>query len=191
MESNKTTEDGININDFLKFEVKTGGEDSADVNMLNFNVSSQGLQDGELSFKIEFENPNFVSIGSHSDTFIVTVFFPSITADSTIPDGYQIESQLPKILRSDGFYAALTEENIESTAKAVTITQIVIIIILTVSMKLMWNLLNVVQVLTYMKFFTRFPALMELVFTMMEDAITLKLLTDPVFDFGKSKFQIA
>ena len=62
MESNNTTED-FNINDILTFEVKTGGEDSADVNMLNFNVSSQGLQDGELSFKVEFENPSFVSIG--------------------------------------------------------------------------------------------------------------------------------
>ena len=114
-----------------------------------------------------------------------------MNADSTIPYGYQIESQLPKMLRSEGFYAALTEENIEATSKAVTITQIVLIIIFAVSLKLMWNLLNVVQVLTYMKFFTRFPAFMEIIFTMMEDAITLKLLTDPVFDFGKSKFQIA
>ena len=50
--------------------------------------------------------------------------------------------------------------------------------------------MNVIQVLAYMRFFTAWPAFMLTLFVYMDDAITLKPITDEIFNFGKSKFDI-
>ena len=42
-----------------------------------------------------------------------------------------------------------------------------------------------------MRFFTSWPAFMMEVFRYMDDAITLKPVTDPIFDYGKSTFEKA
>ena len=57
-----------------------------------------------------------------------------------------------------------------------------------VSLKSMWNLMNVIQVLAYMRFFSHWPAFMMEIFRYMDDAITLKPITDTIFDYGKTKF---
>ena len=54
----------------------------------------------------------------------------------------------------------------------------------------MWNLLNVAQVLAYMRFYVNWPAFMNEIFMWIDNAITMKPVTDQVFDFGKSKFEI-
>ena len=59
------------------------------------------------------------------------------------------------------------------------------------SLQSMWNLLNVVQVLAFMRFYTRWPALMTSILLWMENGVTLKPVTDKVFDIGKSKFELA
>ena len=67
----------------------------------------------------------------------------------------------------------------------------IIILLIAASLKSMWNLLNVVQVLAYMRFYTRWPAFMAQMLFWMENAVTLKPVSDKVFDFGKSKFELA
>ena len=56
--------------------------------------------------------------------------------------------------------------------------------ILALSLKSMWNLMNVIQVLSYVRFFSGWPALMLEVFKYMDNAITLKPVSDPIFDYG-------
>ena len=46
--------------------------------------------------------------------------------------------------------------------------------------------MNVIQVLAYVRFFTAWPALMKELFKYMDDAITLKPVMDPIFDYGKT-----
>ena len=48
----------------------------------------------------------------------------------------------------------------------------------------MWNLMNVVQVLAYMRYYTNWPALMLLIYEHMDNAITLKPISDPVMEWG-------
>ena len=55
----------------------------------------------------------------------------------------------------------------------------------------MWNLMNVIQVLAYMRFYTSWPAIMMEIFKYMDDAITLKPVTDPIFEYGQSAFEKA
>ena len=51
--------------------------------------------------------------------------------------------------------------------------------------------MNVVQVLAYLRFFTGWPALMMEVLTHLDNSITLKPITDPIFDYGKTQFERA
>ena len=51
--------------------------------------------------------------------------------------------------------------------------------------------MNVIQVLAYVRFFSGWPALMLEVFKYMDDAITLKPVSDPVFEYGQTKFEKA
>ena len=46
------------------------------------------------------------------------------------------------------------------------------------------------QVLAYMKYYTKWPALMNEILQWIDNAITLKPITDAAFDFGKTKFEI-
>ena len=84
------------------------------------------------------------------------------------------------MLWSNGFQATFirAQNGVEVTFQAVTLSQIIITIILAASLKSMWNLLNVVQVLAYMRFYTRWSAYMERLFTWLDNAITLKPITD-------------
>ena len=55
-------------------------------------------------FELDFEYPEYVSIGSKPDLLIVEVvnpaFFSSTDSGSNIPEGYQMEYTLPKQLKS-------------------------------------------------------------------------------------------
>ena len=84
-----------------------------------------------------------------------------------------------------------TKEGIENTANTVVVAQIVITLILALSLKSMWNLMNVIQVLSYVRFFSGWPALMLEVFKYMDNAITLKPVSDPIFDYGQTQFEKA
>ena len=55
----------------------------------------------------------------------------------------------------------------------------------------MWNLLNVMQILAYMRFYSKWPAFMMSIFTWIDNAVTLKPVSDAIKDYGKSKFELA
>ena len=85
----------------------------------------------------------------------------------------------------------VTEIVVEAATSTIVTTQILITLVMAFSLKSMWNLMNVIQVLAYMRFFTNWPASMMEIFRYMDDAITLKPVTDPIFDYGKSAFEKA
>ena len=79
-----------------------------------------------------------------------------------------------------------TKKSIEDTTNTVVVAQLIITILLAISLKSMWNLMNVIQVLSYVRFFSGWPALMLEVFKNLDNAITLKPVSDPIFEYGKS-----
>ena len=54
----------------------------------------------------------------------------------------------------------------------------------------MWNLLNVLQVLAYMQFYTNWPARTSQMLLWLDNTVTMKPVTDKVFDYGKTKFNV-
>jgi len=77
-----------------------------------------------------------------------------------------------------------TEYAVNQAANTFIVFQIVVTILLAASLKSMWNLMNVIQVLAYVRFYSGWPAFMTKVFEFMDNAITLKPVTDFVFDLG-------
>ena len=77
-----------------------------------------------------------------------------------------------------------TQNSVETATNTFVVGQIIITMVLAISLKSMWNLMNVIQVLTYVRFFTGWPALMMEIFKYMDDAITMKPVSDPIFEYG-------
>ena len=48
--------------------------------------------------------------------------------------------------------------------------------------------MNVIQVLSYMRFFSAWPAALVEVFLHLDNAITLKPISDPLFEYGQTQF---
>ena len=86
---------------------------------------------------------------------------------------------------------SFTESTIETTTQTLLTWQILVTIILSVSLKAMWNLLHVMQILTFSKNFTEWPALATESLTYINDAIYLEEISGKVLEFGQSKFDLA
>lgn len=187
----------FSLDNFLTFAVVRGDEDSASIEDLSFSVRVGGITDGMLSFKMKFDQPLKVSIGSEKDLMIATIvdgsFFASGETGMPIPPGTTIENILPKMLPGEEFVMVMekTKETMEKTTNTVIIAQIIITLILSVSLKSMWNLYNVIQILAYIRFFTGWPAFMLELLMYLDNTVTMKTISDPIMEYGQSEFTIA
>ena len=69
--------------------------------------------------------------------------------------------------------------------------QLIMTVVLSVSLKQLWNLFNVMQVLAYSREFTQWPAMVDKVIEYIIDALYLEKVNNAIMDFGKSTFEIA
>ena len=83
------------------------------------------------------------------------------------------------------------ESTAENTTQSLMTGQILLTLALSVSLKQMWNLFNVMQVLALTREFTKWPALEKGVITYIIDAIYLKKITESLMDYGKTEFEVA
>ena len=81
-------------------------------------------------------------------------------------------------------------ELILQSASALLISNLVLTLVITISLKAFWNLLTVIQVLVFLRHFTNWPAIVNQVLHQMFEAITLKPFIDPILQFGKSTFEV-
>ena len=119
-------------------------------------------------------------------TIVDGTFFSSSENGLPIEPGTTIEQILPKMYESKEQAVAMetTEYAVNQAANTFIVFQIVVTILLAASLKSMWNLMNVIQVLAYVRFYSGWPAFMTKVFEFMDNAITMKPVTDFVFDYG-------
>ena len=71
------------------------------------------------------------------------------------------------------------------------VAQLITILLIAISLKSMWNLMNVIQVLSYLRLYSNWPGFIDFQLKQLDLAITLKPISDLVLDFGKSKFERA
>ena len=92
------------------------------------------------------------------------------------------------MLPGESFATALatTEGTADSAAQSLLASQMVMTVVLSVSLKQLWNLLNVMQVLAYSTNFTQWPALVEEVNKQVFEAIYLTKVNNMIVDLGKT-----
>ena len=133
---------------------------SAPAEVLGFKVTIDEIKKDRIFFKLEFEYPERVSTGFRSDVMTARVldeaFFCSTDSPMSISENTLIVSVLPRIL--SGTFVEVFLESVESSIEQTTQTmmtgQLVMTIVLAVSLKQLWNLLNVMQVLAITREFT-------------------------------------
>ena len=98
---------GFDLSKYMSFDLRRGDEDSAEADKLGFEVIIDELAGDRLYFKLQFENPTMVSIGTKSDVMVGTIldesFFCSADTPMTIEEGTEIRVVLPKLLPGEEF----------------------------------------------------------------------------------------
>ena len=93
----------------MTFEIQRGSEDSANVEELGFVVSTTGLENNLLKFKLSFDSPLSISQGSSKDKMVATIvdgnFFSNSDDGLPVEPGTTIEQPLPKMYPGEEFEA--------------------------------------------------------------------------------------
>ena len=84
-----------------------------------------------------------------------------------------------------------TSSAVEAATQTVGISQIVISVTMAASLKAVWNLMNVMQIVTYLKNVPNNPANVELVLKAVHNAITLEQLRDMAYEWQMDSFERA
>ena len=84
-----------------------------------------------------------------------------------------------------------TSSAVETATQTVGISQIVLSVAMAASLKAMWNLVNVMQVVTYLKNIPNNPANVEMILKTIHNAITLEHLRDMAYEWQMDSFERA
>ena len=101
--------------------------------------------------------------------------------------------KLPRQFDPDDKYNVFVDEVHElllQSASALMISNLALTFVIVISLKAFWNLLNVIQVLVFLRNFTNWPAIVYQVLNQLFEAITLKPFMDPIFQYGKTTFEV-
>lgn len=138
-----------------------------------------------------------VSIGSKNDIIVGTIldetFFASEGSATTISVGTQMVNILPRLLPGQEIeqLLAATEEMAESAASTFMSSQLIVTLVLSASLKQMWNLFCVMQVLAYAQNFIMWPAVANMVITQIIDALYLKKVNEAIMNYGLTNYEAA
>lgn len=131
---------------------------------------SDSVEGDILSFKIEFADPLMVSVGTIGDVLVARIedasLLSSAESGSEVDPNFSMQKLLPRMLPGQEFAVALesTAAKVEAGMQVGLVVQLVICIVLAASLKAMWNFLNVVQVLVYLRFFAEWSGTMTFIF---------------------------
>ena len=148
-------------------------------------------------FQLRFDEPLAVSMGLRKDQMVLTVvngeYFSGTENGLPIEPGTELGLPLPKQYANEDLvmFMETAKGTVETAANTLIVGQIIVTLVLAASLKSMWNLMNVIQVLAYVRFFAGWPALTTEVFEYMDNAITMKPVTDVASEYGKSEFEKA
>ena len=76
----------------------------------------------------------------------------------------------------------------EAAASTAGLSQIVISIVMAVSLKAMWNLMNVMQVFAYLRHMGTYPANLAVILQSVHNAVSLEPLKDRAFEWTKETY---
>ena len=101
-------------------------------------------------------------------------------------EGFTIDTEIPRQFSSTEEYITIQDTAIvvETVSQTAGIGNLVISLALTVSLKAMWNLQNVFQIVSYLRIISNNPANLQLILVSIYDSITLKPIMKPLLAYG-------
>lgn len=152
----------IDLRKFMDFTL-VPGVDGASPEKLRFDPFLSGFGGTEMIIQFNFENPLEVSVGSTKDRIVARFTDPRLLIDTET--GMFIQSppmitELPRMFMSDnGTEVLMASCNVVASA---TNTMLVLFIIIGFSLvamtKSIWQFINLVQIMAYLKYFVEWPA---------------------------------
>ena len=83
-----------------------------------------------------------------------------------------------------------TGQTFESTAHGLVLSNVIITLVLSMSLKQMWNLLNVLQVLVFLRTMSQWTPVVSLVLSYLHETITLERILGFALDYGMTEFDL-
>ena len=138
---------------------------------------------------LKFDHPLSVSIGELPDLIVVEIVEPDLfiskeSGKSISSSSTKIEKSAPKQFPSlKSFESVVVAANtVQVAANTAFLSQFGVTICLAVSLKAMWNLMNVMQVMAYLRLVVDWPANSHMILDSMHNAITLENILKEVKD---------
>ena len=146
------------------------------------------LTERYIELKIVFENPLSISIGDLPDKLVMTFVEPELfiskeTGKSLALDTV-IRHTIPKQFPSEASYslAVMAGSTVQVAANTAFLSQFGGTICLAVSLKAMWNLMHVMQLMAYLRLVVDWPANANMMLNSMHNAITLENIINSFYD---------
>ena len=110
--------------------------------------------------------------------------FVSKKTGKTLSPDISITSLIPKQFYSEASYtlAVVAATTVQAAANTAFLSQIFVTLCLAVSLKAMWNLMHVMQVLAYFRLLIHWPANSNIMLQSIQNAITLDNLLNGIYN---------
>ena len=137
--------------------------------------------------QVSFYKPLSVSIGEKPDKLVVDFVKPELfiskASGKSLPEDSEIDASIPKQFPDLETYeiAQVAGSTVQFAATSAFLTQFAVTITLAVSLKAMWNLMHVMQVIAYLRLLVLWPANGHMILQSIHNSITLENLINGVY----------
>lgn len=152
----------------MSFEL-VRGDSAATERKLKYTPKLAGFGGSKMTIKFDFEDPLYVSTGYSPDRIVAQFTDPRLLMDPNTGMFVQspgIITELPRMLQSDDATEVLGASSylVASMTNTMIIVMILVAFSLVAMTKSIWQFVNTIQVLAYLRWMVKWPANGELAF---------------------------
>ena len=178
----QTTSFDIDVRQFMSFDL-VRGEGGASERRLRFTPKLGDFTGSKMKIKFDFENPLYVSTGEKPDRIISQFTDPRLLMDPNTGMFVQTPgmiTELPRMLLSDDATEILGASCflVASATNTMIVVMVLIAFSLVAMTKSIWQFINTIQVLAYMRWMVEWPANADLGYQCLDYAVSGRLQTD-------------
>ena len=171
-----------------------GANDSGLIAEVEYVVEIAEFTARSMILKLDFSDPLSISSGREPDIFRAKIIQPNLfiskQSGKTVKKDTTIEVEIPRQFPTveERKIIEATGVTVEAAASTAGVCQLLISIVMAVSLKAMWNLMNVMQVFAYLRHVGAYPANLAVILESVHNAVSLDPLKDRAFEWTKETY---